>query len=209
MSWRGIGDLIERAKSGDDHAWRALHEMVRPYLLNLAQRTLGPAWPEQSASDLTQDTWGRAVKSIGEFRGGPDDDQTAAVLRAWLGRIMKNTHANRVRSARTRRRKAPAPVVSLEALGRFNSSDGVSPLELVSGESTPSANVRREESRRVIQQVLERLPDPRDRELLLWYFFEGCPLSQIAERQGVSVDDVRSRRQDIQRRLERELKDLQ
>jgi RNA polymerase sigma factor (sigma-70 family) len=209
MSWEGVGDLIERVKTGDDHAWRALHEMVRPYLLKLAQRTLGPGWPEQSASDLTQDTWGRVVQGIGEFRGGLDDDQTAAVLRAWLRRIMNHAHANRVRSARTRRRKAPAPLVSLDALGRSESTDGVSPLELVSGESTPSANVRRDESRRLIQQVLDRLPDPRDRELLLLYFFEGCTLSQIAQRQGVSVDEVRSRRQDILKRLGRELKDLQ
>jgi RNA polymerase sigma factor (sigma-70 family) len=208
MSWEGVGDLIERAKGGDDHAWRALHEMVRPYLLKLAQRTLGPAWPEQSASDLTQDTWERVVRGIGEFRGGPDDGQTAAVLRAWLRRIMNHAHANRIRSARTRRRKAPAPLVSLDALGRSDLTDGASPLELVSGESTPSANARREESRLAVREVLEGLPDPRDRELLLSYFFEGCTLSQIAQRQGVSVEEVRSRRQDILKRLGRELKDL-
>jgi RNA polymerase sigma factor (sigma-70 family) len=208
MSWSGVGDLIEQAKRGDDHAWRALHEMVRPYLLKLAQRTLGPTWPEQSASDLTQDTWERVLRGIGEFRGGPDDDQTAAILRAWLKQIMTHVHANRVRSARTRRRKAPAPLVSLDALGRADPTDRASPLDLVSEESTPSVRARREESRLAIQQVLERLPDPRDRELLLWYFFEGCPLSQIAQRQGVSVDEVRSRRQDILKRLGRELKDL-
>ena len=48
MSWAGVGSLIERAKRGDDDAWRALHEMVPPYLLKQAQRTLGPTWPEQS-----------------------------------------------------------------------------------------------------------------------------------------------------------------
>ena len=179
-----------------------------PYLLKLAQRTLGPTWPEQSVSDLTQDTWERVLSGIGGFRGGPDDDQTAAVLRVWLRQIMDRVHANRVRSAQTQRRRIPTPLVSLDALGRSESTDGVSSREPVSGEPTPSANLRRDESRLVIGQVIEHLPDPRDRELVQLYFFEGYSLTQIADRQGVSVEEVRSRRQDVLRRLGRELKDL-
>ena len=109
--------------------------------LKQAQRTLGPTWPEQSASDLTQDTWVRMVQGIGGFRGGQDDDQTAAAFGDWLQRTMKRTHANRVRSARTRRRKAPTPLVSLDAVGRSGHTDGDSPSELTSREPPPSANV--------------------------------------------------------------------
>jgi DNA-directed RNA polymerase specialized sigma24 family protein len=92
MSWYGIRELIERAKGGDGQAWQLLHDMVRPYLLGVAQRLLGPDWPHQSVSDLTQETWQSVVTGIERFRGGADDVQTAAMLRAWLCQIMNNVH---------------------------------------------------------------------------------------------------------------------
>jgi DNA-directed RNA polymerase specialized sigma24 family protein len=104
MSWQGIHQMIVRAESGDNDAWQSLHDRVRPYLLKEAQRRLGPGWSQQSVSDLTQDTWQRAWTKIASFRGGEDDDQTAAFFRAWLRLTMKRVHSNQIRAQRAHRR---------------------------------------------------------------------------------------------------------
>ena len=79
-SWDGVHDLIARAKTGDGQAWSALHEMAGPFLLNQAQRLLGPSWPHQSVSDLTQETWQRIATGVVNFQGGDGDAQTAPMF---------------------------------------------------------------------------------------------------------------------------------
>ena len=209
MSWDGIHDLIARAKAGDDDAWASLHEMVRPYLLNLGQRLLGPAWPHESISDLTQGTWERALTGIHGFRGGEDDIQTAPLFRAWLRQTMKRVQANRQRDGRTQRRQAPPGTVSLSAMRHGNSSDGQPAFEPIADSSSVSAHLRREEQRALIQRVLDELDDPRDRELVHLHFFQGRSFRKIAEERGVSDGTIGKRMQDILDRLGRDLKDLQ
>ena len=49
MSWDGVLDLINGAKNGDADAWQALHDMVRPFVLQTAQRTLALGLPKTKA----------------------------------------------------------------------------------------------------------------------------------------------------------------
>jgi DNA-directed RNA polymerase specialized sigma24 family protein len=86
MQWDGIHALLQRAKGGDEAAWQRLHDMARPYLLQVAQRYLGADWPQQSLSDLIQDTWVRAWQGIGGFDGGAGDEQTAPISAPGWGR---------------------------------------------------------------------------------------------------------------------------
>jgi hypothetical protein len=52
MQWDGVHALVQRAKAGDDEAWRLLFDLAQPYLLRRFQRTLPPGWPAESVSDL-------------------------------------------------------------------------------------------------------------------------------------------------------------
>ena len=106
MPWDGVHALVERARTGDRDAWPDLHALARDYLLGLAQSLLGPGWPHQTAHDLSQDTWVKFCENIGEFRGGADDAQTAAVLRAWLGRTATQLAKNYRRDNRAKKRAA-------------------------------------------------------------------------------------------------------
>ncbi|MCC6421122.1 MAG: sigma-70 family RNA polymerase sigma factor, partial [Gemmataceae bacterium] len=103
MTWEGVHRLMVQAK-GDTAAWNQLHALVRPFLLELAGKTLGPGWPDRSASDLLQTTLLHAWENLETFRGGVDDDSTTAILRAWLARIMRNAHHNDVRYHQAGRR---------------------------------------------------------------------------------------------------------
>jgi RNA polymerase sigma factor (sigma-70 family) len=207
MHWDGVHALILRARDGDEQAWEALHALVQPYLLRLARRTLGPAWPEQSVSDLLQGTWLRAWQGLEGFRGGADDDETGLLFRAWLGRTLRNVSSNDRRARVATRRKPPSGTVSLDA-NRPGDSTGNPGLDPPADGSTPSANLRAQERNSAIHEALTRFTDVKDREIVRLRFFEEMSLAQIAKRLQVSYDEVRERFHKSLRRLESSLKEL-
>jgi len=168
---------------------------------------LGADWPEQSVSDLLQGTWLRAWEGLGSFRGGTNDEETTALLRAWLGQTLRNVHSNDRRARNTKGRKPPPGMVSLNgaALADSTKTTGFDPPAHA---STPSANARTKERASTIRDALERLSDPKDREIILLRFFEGLSLAQIARRLQMSYDEVRERFHKSLRRLEPSLKEL-
>jgi RNA polymerase sigma-70 factor (ECF subfamily) len=74
--------LAERVlERGDERAFRLLYRRHTPYLYQFALRLLGGN--ESDAEDVIQETWIRAVESLGSFRW-------EAGLRTWLGGIVLN-----------------------------------------------------------------------------------------------------------------------
>lgn len=206
--WEGVHDLIARARAGDGQAWGALHEMVTPFLLVHAQRLLGPAWPRESVSDLTQETWQRIVIGIADFAGGDGDDQTAPMFRAWLRRILKNVHANRRRAEQALKRKSPPDQVLLGGAGSLDGGDGRAQGEPPSPDHTASSIIGREERDRLIRRTIARLEDPLDRDLLHQVFFEGNSLRSVAASRGVSPDTLRYHFDGLLRKLKVDLDPL-
>jgi RNA polymerase sigma factor (sigma-70 family) len=197
MEWPGVHQLVQLAKTGDRDAMGRLYVLVQPYLLRLAERALGPSWPHKSVSDLTQETWTRALLGLDTFRGGQDDAQTGALLRAWLGRTLKNVRHNDQRFDDAQRRKRPA--------GTLRVGDGVDPP---GRDETPSLDARLREQRHLVQQALDRLSDPADRDLVRLRVFEGMQFTEIARRLGCDESTVRYRFQRALKQLGQELKGL-
>jgi RNA polymerase sigma factor (sigma-70 family) len=208
MSWDGVQELIDGAKSGDQQAWCALHDMVRPYMLEILRRDKGPDLPEVSVSDLTQQAWQRVMSGIAGFHGGPDELQTAAMFRAWLRQILKHTHLNQRRLGKTQRRKAPTRLLSLDVAVSDGSSEDRPGCEPISKELTPSTNAVWDERKTRIKRAIDRLDDPVERELLRLRFFEGLPFDKVAAQLGMSSYDVRVRLQETLDRLKLELEGL-
>ncbi len=69
MLWDGVHALVQRAKSGEREAVDALYRLTLPYLCRLAQKLMGPGWPDKSVSDLIQQSWLRPGKGFRAFRG--------------------------------------------------------------------------------------------------------------------------------------------
>jgi RNA polymerase sigma factor (sigma-70 family) len=84
FNWPGSisdGDLIARVLAGDDR--NAFAELVRRYQSDVRSlcRRLAPDWP--AADDLAQETFLRAYRGLGRYRGG-------AKFSTWLYRIAYN-----------------------------------------------------------------------------------------------------------------------
>jgi RNA polymerase sigma-70 factor (ECF subfamily) len=97
------GDLIERARAGDERAFR---EMIEPYQRELqvhCYRFLGSV---QDAEDMLQETLLSAWRSLGAF-------EQRATLRTWLYRIATSRCLNALRAA-SRRPAMTAPALSFD-----------------------------------------------------------------------------------------------
>lgn len=204
MLWDGVRTLIGKARLGDRAALDRLYALAQPYLLRLAQRVLGPGWPEKSVSDLTQETWLRAWQGIGDFQGAESDADTGALFRAWLARTMKNVWLNDRRHDNALCRRPPAGIVPLA--GDDSAAPGHDPP---GGDGTPSENVRRQEQRQLLERAVADLPDPADRDVVRLRFFEGLSFAQIGQRLGRDESTVRYRLQRILEFFGEKLKDLQ
>jgi RNA polymerase sigma-70 factor (ECF subfamily) len=206
MQWEGVHQLIRQARAGDREALDRLYVLAQPYLLRLAQRLLGPSWPHESVSDLTQDTWLHALQGLGGFEGAANDADTGALFRAWLARTMKNARLNDVRFDAAKCRRGPLGTVPLDPAEPGDSSPGGDPP---GRDQTPSENVRRQEQRTLIQQALHKLSEPDDWEIVRLRFFEELSFAEIGKRLGRDESTVRYHLQRILEYLGEELKGLQ
>lgn len=83
-------EAIQRARQGDEDAWRALVHEHQTAIFRLAYLLLGDA---DEAEDVAQETLARAYEHLARF------DETRP-LRPWLLQITRNQAANHQRSAR-------------------------------------------------------------------------------------------------------------
>jgi len=206
MPWEGVRTLVESAKSGDKHASESLYALAQPYLLGLAQKLLGPSWPNKSISDLIQETWLRAWQFIRDFKGADNDADTAALFRAWLSRMMKNIRLNDIRFDNAKCRQHPAGLVSLAQA----SPDGVShsAIDPPGSDPTPSQNLRNKEQLLLLEEAIKKLPNPSDGEILRFRFFHGLSFCEIGERLKRDESTIRYRLQQILDILGSELREL-
>jgi RNA polymerase sigma factor (sigma-70 family) len=99
-------DLLDRARSGDGEAFRALTGPHRRELLAHCYRMLASA---QDAEDAVQDTMLAAWQGLGSFAG-------RASVRTWLYRIATNRCLNALRCA-SRRPAGRAPALHHDPAG--------------------------------------------------------------------------------------------
>lgn len=192
MLWGGVHALIERARTGDRDAWSDLHALVKGFLLSLARKQLRDRWPERSAHDLTQDAWFQFHKNIDSFRGGENDEQTGAMLRAWLGNTLTRLAKNYLRYETAASRKPPggrvAPLTSL-------TSDTLSEdfIDTPAPDPTPSNAAWQKEQKARLERKITALADPLDQTVIRQFFFESRALKQIALELDETYDQTRYR----------------
>ncbi|HEY3557171.1 MAG TPA: sigma-70 family RNA polymerase sigma factor [Kribbella sp.] len=155
--------LAMNARAGDlvalDHFVRTLHRDVRRYVVHLSG-------DPQTADDLTQETFLRALKSLHRFEG-------RSSARTWLLSIARRTVADDLRH------KAARP--------RISQQDWQLAAERAQPRDLPGF-----EDRIALADILDRLPGDR-REVFVLTQLAGVPYAQTAAHVGCPIGTVRSR----------------
>ncbi|MBL4684682.1 MAG: sigma-70 family RNA polymerase sigma factor [Nannocystaceae bacterium] len=168
-------EFIERLKQRQEHA---LREMFARYSRGVERVLLRVLGPDPDLSDVVQDSFEQALRSLDRFTGDSDD------LRAWLNRIAINVASNRLRHQRVRRwLRGAVPYETSEIASRVASPQVVLAM-------------------RRLYEVLDRLP-PDERIVFALRLIDGMQLTEIADRTGTSLATVKRRLTKARRRFDR------
>jgi RNA polymerase sigma-70 factor (ECF subfamily) len=174
-----LADLVTRARAGDRAAFEELVRATSADTYTLAYRLVGN---EEDARDVVQETYLRAYKGIGKFRGD-------AQLSTWLYRITANCAANQLGRRRRHRHE--------ELLDD-------APVPDRSPERDPVARAEAASLRERLTEALEDLP-PRLRAVIVLRDVYDLPHEAIAEELGISTSAAKVRLHRARRKLREQL----
>ncbi|HVL80930.1 MAG TPA: FliA/WhiG family RNA polymerase sigma factor [Actinomycetota bacterium] len=119
-------------------------------------------------------------------------NETKSSLTAKLGRTPTPTEMGQALGTPEKgRRRPPATLVALEGSSTSTSEDAMNILETLADQSVEQPGVALEEAemRAALPVAMETLAE-RDRLVLTLYYFEGVPLTKIAQMLGVTESRV-------------------
>nr|WP_139214357.1 RNA polymerase sigma factor RpoE [Marinobacter zhejiangensis] len=176
--------LVRKVRNGDRSAFDLL---VIKYQSRVASIISRYVYDSQEVMDLTQETFVKAYRAIGRFRGD-------SAFYTWLYRIAVNTAKNFL-EARGRR-----PQGSADAAEAENFEDGMRLRDT----SSPERVLQKEQLQRELQQAIADLPEEL-RSAFLLREYDGLSYDDIARILECPIGTVRSRifraRDAVDRRL--------
>jgi RNA polymerase sigma-70 factor (ECF subfamily) len=169
-------ELVRRAKAGELEAFEALTNRHERQVYLLAWRML---CHEQDAQDLTQQTFLDALENLASFRG-------ESSFSTWLLRIA--TYA----ALKILRKRKGLDIVSLEAAtAPQEGSDTVPHPEFIADwRQSPEILVQQNETRRLLDAALDRLPE-KHRLVFLLRDVEGLSIKETAATLGLTESNVK------------------
>ena len=166
--------LVQAIRAGDGDAFETLVREHQTRVYNLALRMTGN--PED-ALDVSQETFLKAWRTLGQFRGD-------CSLGSWLYRIASNLSIDLLRKAK---RRQTEKLVSLE-----DPREDGRPLELPDVSGDPQLLLERAEGRQAVLECLDRLP--REQKLILVLRdVNGLSYEEIGETMNLELGTVKSR----------------
>ena len=165
--------IIRRVLDGDVNAFEKLVLEHQKNVYNLALKMLGN--PED-ASDVSQETFLRAFRSLGSFQG----DSRFSV---WLYRMTSNVCIDFLRK-RKRRAEVSMTVV--------NDEDEKSELEIPDERFSPEQTLDRQERIRAVHEGLQKLPEEY-RRILTMREIGGLSYEELAEALELELGTVKSK----------------
>lgn len=166
--------LVERAQSGDKHAFELL---VIKYQRRLGRLMLRFVRNSAEAEDVTQEAFIKAYRALPSFRGD-------SAFYTWLYRIGINTAKNYM--AALRRRAPTSTAFNAEEAEEFESA------EFLQEVNTPENELMSKQVAEVVNNSLLALPEAL-RTALTLREIDGLSYEEIAEAMNCPVGTVRSR----------------
>jgi len=178
-----VEQLMGRAQAGDAAALGQLLQLYRNYLALLARLNIDARLQGKvDASDLVQETFLKAHRNFGQFRGNTEEE-----LVSWLRQILTNNLANLVRHYLGLKRRDVRLERQLAA--EMDRSSRLMDGGLIAPGSSPSRQASRREQAVLLADVLKQLPADY-REVLILRHLEGLTFAQVAQRLGRTEGSV-------------------
>lgn len=179
-------ELIDRALTGDDEAWRELHRRFHARILAVGRR-MGREYPE----DFAQEVWMRIFCVLGRF-------ERKSALRTWIERVAVNEARMERRRDRRMKRGRPISLDQELASGTSLAGGGV-PAGSHDGASLLDIFAAAED--RSLAGACDRLDAaralagcrPEDSELLIDFYYAGASIGEMARARGSSAAAIKSR----------------
>ncbi|MCL1963463.1 MAG: sigma-70 family RNA polymerase sigma factor, partial [Firmicutes bacterium] len=175
-----IAELAGKARQGNQDAFNELYRLTRDRAYFVA---LTITRNEQDALDIVQDSYLKAWQSL-------DNLQKPEQFQAWLNQITGNTAKNYI--------KHHSPLLFL---GSDDDTDGFFDLqEERDGDYIPDAAMDTAETRRLIMDIVDALPEDQ-RLCVLMYYYEDMGLPEIATALDIPQSTVTSRLHRARRKI--------
>jgi RNA polymerase sigma-70 factor (ECF subfamily) len=179
----GLADdvsLLARLRAGESRAFEELVTRYQHRIFGVALRMLGS---RAEAEEVAQDTFLRAHRALGEFRG-------EARLGTWLYAIASRLCLNRLASGPRRHER----------------SDELALSRIPAADDDAVAALERDELQAALHEAIAALPEDR-RIVVVLRDLEGLSYEEIGEVLGLPLNTVRTRlhraRGDLKSKLER------
>jgi RNA polymerase sigma-70 factor (ECF subfamily) len=158
---------------GDEAAFAEFFESHFAPLFRFAMPRVGN--DTHVAEEVVQAALCHAVRKLGGYRG-------EAALLTWLCTFCRHE----ISAHFQKERRVPPMVELLDELPEVRAA-----LESLGASDQPEAALRRHETSRLVQLVLDRLPGHYG-DALEWKYIDGLSVAEIAERLGVGVKAAES-----------------
>lgn len=165
--------LVERSKEGDLAAFEELVRMYQKQIYNLGYRMMGN---EEDASDITQEAFLKAYKSIKKFNA-------KSSFGTWIYRIAVNVCIDELRK---RKKTKLYPIVHNDDL------DEKGHKLVVDTNDLPEERMEKRETRKKVRQAINRLPEDH-RAVIVLRDIQERSYQEIADILGLNIGTVKSR----------------
>ena len=166
-------ELVQRVQGGDMAAFDLLVRKYQHRIVALIGRYVHD-WSE--CQDVAQDTFMRAYRAIGNFRGD-------AQFYTWLHRIAVNTAKNHLVA---HNRRPPTDDIEVSDAEQFDSG-----IRLRNND-TPERELARQQMESTVMRAVQALPEELRMAITLREM-DGLSYDEIARRMGCPIGTVRSR----------------
>jgi RNA polymerase sigma-70 factor, ECF subfamily len=181
-------ELVRRVQRGDSAAFDLLVRKYQHRIAALIGRYIAD-WSE--VQDVAQDTFIRAYRAIGNFRGD-------AQFYTWLHRIAVNTAKNHLVAGN---RRPPGGDIEIEDAEQYDAGVRLRDTD------TPERELMRQQLEQTVMRAVEALPEELRLAITLREV-DGLSYEEIAQRMDCPIGTVRSRIFRAREAIEQEMKPL-
>lgn len=165
-------ELIDRAINSDQIAITQLYNMTKDNVYYTIKTMISD---EDTAQDLTQDTFLKAMKNLGQLN-------EPMAFRGWIKKIARNMTIDILRKRK---------VISFSQMVSADSDEAVE-FEDDRPENLPEVVIDRKETTRLIGEILDTL-SAEQRVVAEMFYYDGLSIKEISQELGVNENTIKSR----------------